>query len=73
MVSPSRDGAFEGTIETRNGDSPPILVGAPLLIISDSLLAFDKSLSPIPYSGAFAMSTYTAAQYSIVGGVVAHA
>ena len=51
----------------------PIFVGALLFILSDSLLAFDKFLVPIPYAGVFVMSTYMAAQYLIVEGVTAHA
>jgi uncharacterized membrane protein YhhN len=44
------------------------LFGALLFILSDSLLAFDRFLVPIPYAGAFVMSTYVAAQYLIVEG-----
>ena len=44
------------------------LFGALLFILSDSLLAFDKFLVPIPYAGLFVTSTYVAAQYLIVEG-----
>jgi len=44
------------------------LFGAMLFILSDSLLAFDKFLVPIPYAGVLVMSTYVAAQVLIVEG-----
>jgi uncharacterized membrane protein YhhN len=49
------------------------LFGALLFILSDSLLALDKFLVPIPYSGLLVMSTYVAAQYLIVEGFTPHA
>jgi uncharacterized membrane protein YhhN len=51
----------------------PIFVGALLFIMSDSLLALNKFLVPIPYAGVIVMSTYVAAQYLIVEGVIADA
>jgi uncharacterized membrane protein YhhN len=51
----------------------PIFVGALLFILSDSLLALDKFLVPLPYSGVLVMATYIAAQYLIVEGVIAYA
>ncbi|MGD8967538.1 MAG: lysoplasmalogenase [Anaerolineae bacterium] len=51
----------------------PIFVGVLLFILSDSLLAFNKFLVPLPYSGVFVMSTYIAAQYLIVEGAIARA
>ena len=51
----------------------PVFVGALLFILSDSLLAFDKFLVPIPHAGVLVMSTYIAAQYLIVEGVTAYA
>jgi uncharacterized membrane protein YhhN len=49
----------------------PVFVGALLFVLSDSLLAFNKFLVPIPYAGVLVMSTYIAAQVLIVEGVVA--
>jgi uncharacterized membrane protein YhhN len=51
----------------------PIFVGALVFILSDSLLAFNKFLVPIPYAGVLVMSTDIAAQYLIVEGVIADA
>jgi len=51
----------------------PCFLGALLFILSDSLLAFDKFLLPVPYAGALVMSTYVAAQYLIIEGFAARA
>ena len=47
-----------------------VVAGALLFILSDSLIALNKFLLPIPGSAFFIMSTYAAAQYLIVVGVV---
>ena len=49
-----------------------VFIGAFLFMVSDSLLAFNKFVTPIDYSGLWVMSTYIAAQYFIVVGVVRH-
>ncbi|MDZ7935182.1 MAG: lysoplasmalogenase [Emticicia sp.] len=47
-----------------------VLIGAILFIISDSLIAINKFAFLIPLSGLWVMSTYIAAQYLIVEGVL---
>ena len=47
-----------------------VVAGALLFILSDSLIALNKFLVPIPGSAFFVMSTYAAAQYLIVVGMV---
>jgi uncharacterized membrane protein YhhN len=46
--------------------------GAILFMMSDSLLAVDKFLEPIPMAGFWVMSTYIGAQFLIVKGLVNH-
>lgn len=46
--------------------------GAGLFMISDSLLAINKFLSPIAGAGFMIMLTYIAAQYLIVNGLIRH-
>ena len=46
--------------------------GAVLFMISDSLLAINKFLEPIHYSGIWIMSTYISAQFLIVRGLLKH-
>ncbi len=50
-----------------------VMVGALLFIQSDSLIAVNKFLLPLPGSAFLVMSTYAAAQYLIVGGLVRQA
>lgn len=47
-----------------------VLIGAILFIISDSLIAINKFAFSIPLSDLWVMSTYIAAQYLIVQGVL---
>jgi uncharacterized membrane protein YhhN len=49
-----------------------IFIGAVLFMISDSLLAVNKFLTPFPYASLSIMFTYIAAQYLIAEGVIAH-
>jgi len=49
-----------------------VFVGAMFFMVSDSLLAINKFLSPIPSSGLLIMSTYMTAQFLIIEGLVAH-
>ncbi|MBX2946393.1 MAG: lysoplasmalogenase [Cyclobacteriaceae bacterium] len=44
--------------------------GAILFMMSDSLLAVDKFLEPVPLSGFWIMLTYSAAQFFIVTGLL---
>lgn len=46
--------------------------GAILFMISDSLIAINKFLDPLPQSGFWIMTTYIAAQYLIVTGLSKH-
>jgi len=47
-----------------------VAAGALLFILSDSLIAINKFLFPLPGSALLVMSTYAAAQYLIMTGVV---
>ena len=47
--------------------------GAGLFMVSDSLLALNKFLEPLPNAGFWIMLTYCAAQFGIVRGLLAHA
>lgn len=49
-----------------------VMVGAILFMISDSLLAVNKFLDPLPLSGVWVMTTYLGAQYLIVAGLRQH-
>lgn len=61
----------------RKGRTPEksfILVygGALLFVFSDSIIALDKFVNPIPYARFWIMATYIAAQLMIVNGILAH-
>ncbi len=47
-----------------------IMIGAMCFAISDSLLAINKFILPIPLAGVWILSTYAAAQYLITQGVL---
>lgn len=47
-----------------------IFAGAVCFVLSDSLLAFDKFHTPIPWASFGIMSTYLAAQYLIASGIL---
>jgi uncharacterized membrane protein YhhN len=49
-----------------------ILIGALLFMTSDSLLAINKFMTPLPFASLCIMATYIAAQFLIVEGVLAH-
>lgn len=44
-------------------------IGAVLFVLSDSMIALDKFLTPIPFRSLWIMSTYIAAQYLLVYGL----
>lgn len=46
--------------------------GAILFMISDSLIAINKFLEPLPQAGFWIMSTYITAQFLIVRGILKH-
>ena len=45
-----------------------VVVGAALFIISDSLIAINRFLVPVPLSGLLVMTTYYMAQFLITYG-----
>jgi uncharacterized membrane protein YhhN len=49
-----------------------VVGGAVLFMVSDSILAINKFLDPIPMAGFWIMATYIPAQYLIVRGLVEH-
>ncbi|WP_420845204.1 lysoplasmalogenase [Maribacter litopenaei] len=50
-----------------------VLIGALLFMGSDSILAVDKFVNPLPYASIIIMTSYAAAQYFIVTGVIKRA
>ena len=46
--------------------------GAVLFMLSDSILAINKFLEPVPNAGLLVMSTYLAGQFLIVRGLIRH-
>ena len=62
-----------GTLAIRRGKTPGygwVAAGALLFILSDSLIAIDKFLTPIAGATWLIMSTYAATQYLIVLGMI---
>ncbi|MCS6818540.1 MAG: lysoplasmalogenase, partial [Chitinophagales bacterium] len=49
-----------------------IFSGALLFMISDSLIALDKFVSPIAFAGVFIMAFYVGGQYLIIKGFALH-
>jgi uncharacterized membrane protein YhhN len=49
-----------------------VFAGAILFMMSDSLLAINKFLEPLPFEGFWIMVTYIGAQYFIVRGLLKH-
>lgn len=49
-----------------------VFFGATLFMISDSMIAINKFMLPIAYSGFWVMFTYLGAQYLIVQGLIKH-
>ena len=49
-----------------------VFVGAMFFMVSDSFLAINKFLTPLPYAGLLIMSTYISAQFLIIEGLIAH-
>ncbi|MFT4833265.1 MAG: putative membrane protein YhhN [Flavobacteriaceae bacterium] len=48
------------------------IIGAVLFVLSDSCIAIDKFVTPIPLAGFFIMTSYIFAQYYIVKGIMVH-
>ncbi|MDA0194265.1 MAG: lysoplasmalogenase [Bacteroidetes bacterium] len=49
-----------------------LLFGASLFMLSDSLIAWNKFVSPVAFSGLLIMATYVLAQWNIVNGLLRH-
>jgi uncharacterized membrane protein YhhN len=64
MVTRARYRA-EPTLENRT-----VLFGALFFVVSDSLLAINKFIMPLPYSGVLVLGTYYSAQECILLGWV---
>ncbi|MCC3156575.1 lysoplasmalogenase [Hymenobacter sp. 15J16-1T3B] len=65
-------GALGRTGRTTGPSAWWVTAGAGLFLLSDSLLALNKFLTPLPLAGFWIMLTYCAAQASIVRGLLAH-
>lgn len=57
---------------TTNASFVLVFIGAIFFMISDSLLAINKFMQPLPFAGLAIMLTYILAQYLIVEGVLRH-
>jgi uncharacterized membrane protein YhhN len=49
-----------------------VFIGAALFMISDSILAINKFLEPLPNAGVYIMLTYCTAQFLIAHGLIKH-
>ncbi len=47
-----------------------VFIGSLLFVLSDTMIALNKFLAPIPYEGIFIMTTYIGAQYLIMRGLL---
>lgn len=62
--------AFKGSLSWKKPAGTTVLLGAILFVSSDSILAFNKFYQTIPFNSFLIMSTYIAAQYLIVNGIL---
>ena len=58
--------------KTNNSSFWMVMIGALLFMISDSTIALNKFMEPIPYARIIIMITYITAQFMIVKGFVNH-
>ena len=58
---------------TSNVSFSLVFLGSILFMFSDSVLAINKFLKPVPAAGFWIMSTYILAQFLIIHGLVRHA
>ena len=58
--------------KTNTASFTMVFGGAILFMISDSLIAINKFLEPLPMAGFWIMTTYIAAQYLIIRGLIRH-
>ena len=49
-----------------------VFLGALFFMVSDSLLAINKFMQPLAYSGLLVMGTYITAQFLIIEGLITH-
>ena len=47
-----------------------VFIGSLLFVLSDTMIAINKFLIPIPYEGIFIMTSYISAQYLIMRGIL---
>lgn len=47
-----------------------VFIGSLLFVLSDTMIALNKFLAPIPYEGIFIMTSYIGAQYLIMRGLL---
>lgn len=47
-----------------------VFAGSIFFVLSDSMIAINKFLMPLPYEGILVMTTYIAAQYLIMSGIL---
>lgn len=59
--------------KVRGASFVPVFVGSVLFVVSDSLIAVDKFVAPLPMAGFMIMLSYIAAQYLIMRGLIAEA
>lgn len=67
--------AMSATALNRFGNGHPVsfslvFTGSILFIVSDSMIAINKFMAPIPYEGLLIMSTYICAQFLIMKGLL---
>jgi len=62
--------AWSRYLHRQDAGSLGVAVGATVFMLSDSLLAIDRFVSPLPYAGWWVLSTYYVAQALIVAGVL---
>jgi uncharacterized membrane protein YhhN len=51
-------------------DALPLYVGAVLFVVSDSIIALNKFVAPVPWAGFLIMSTYYLAQFLLARGIL---
>lgn len=57
---------------TTNNSYNLAFFGATLFVISDSILAYNKFVNPVPLGSLWVMLTYISAQFLLVKGILAH-
>lgn len=62
--------AFKGSLHWYNPANIFILVGAMFFVVSDSLLAINKFYASLPFASFWIMTTYLAAQFCIISGIL---